>query len=110
MKEADYYYQQLELSQVVDKRRVFIATDDPKVLDEARLKFPNYQILGNSDIAKSAAISSRYTDNSLKGIIFDIHALSLSDYLVCTFSSQVIFLRKKNLPSSAILYLYNVTI
>lgn len=36
-----------------------------------------------------AAVSTRYTDSSLNGIILDIHLLSLSDYLVCTFSSQV---------------------
>lgn len=36
-----------------------------------------------------AALSTRYTDSSLYGIILDIHLLSRSDYLVCTFSSQV---------------------
>lgn len=41
------------------------------------------------DVAKAAAVSTRYTDSSLNGIVLDIHLLSLSDYLVCTFSSQV---------------------
>lgn len=36
-----------------------------------------------------AAVSTRYSDSSLNGIILDIHLLSLSDYLICTFSSQV---------------------
>ena len=31
----------------------------------------------------------RYSDSSLRGVIQDIHLLSLTDYLVCTFSSQV---------------------
>ncbi len=31
----------------------------------------------------------RYNANSLRGIISDIHLLSKTDYLVCTFSSQV---------------------
>jgi glycoprotein 6-alpha-L-fucosyltransferase len=60
-----------------------------QVIDEARQKYPNYEIIGDPDIAKAAAVSTRYTDSSLNGIILDIHLLSLSDYLVCTFSSQV---------------------
>lgn len=40
-------------------------------------------------MARGAAVSTRYTDSSLNGIILDIHLLSLSDHLVCTFSSQV---------------------
>lgn len=73
----------------IDKRRVFIASDDPHVIDEARQKYPTYEIIGDPNVAKSAAVSSRYSDSSLNGIILDIHLLSRSDYLVCTFSSQV---------------------
>lgn len=40
-------------------------------------------------MARMAAVSTRYTDSSLNGIILDIHLLSMSDHLVCTFSSQV---------------------
>lgn len=36
-----------------------------------------------------ASLSNRHTNSSLYGIILDIHLLSRSDYLVCTFSSQV---------------------
>lgn len=52
-------------------------------------RYPNYEILGDQSIAKLAAVATRYSDNSLFGIVIDIHFLSLSDYLVCTFSSQV---------------------
>ena len=45
--------------------------------------------MGDQAIAKSAAVSSRYNLNSLRGIISDIYMLSQSDYIVCTFSSQV---------------------
>lgn len=54
------------------------------------LRYPDYEIIGDIDISKTASISKRYSDQSLSGIITDIHFLSLSDYLVCTFSSQVI--------------------
>lgn len=60
-----------------------------KVIDEARKKYSNYEIIGDPDVARMAAVSTRYTDSSLNGIILDIHLLSLCDYLVCTFSSQV---------------------
>lgn len=53
-------------------------------------RYPEYEIIGDIDISKTASISKRYSDQSLSGIITDIHFLSLSDYLVCTFSSQVI--------------------
>lgn len=53
------------------------------------VRYPEYEFLGDPNIAKSAAVATRYSDSSLKGIIADIHFLSLTDYLVCTFSSQV---------------------
>lgn len=86
---VDDYFNKLEMSQSVDKRRVFLASDDPKVIDEARKKYPNYEIIGDPDVARMAAVSTRYTDSSLNGIIMDIHLLSMCDHLVCTFSSQV---------------------
>jgi hypothetical protein len=52
-------------------------------------RYPEYDILGDPNVAKTAAVSTRYSDTSLNGIILDIHFLSLCDYLVCTFSSQV---------------------
>lgn len=89
MSHVSDYYDYLELNQVVDKRRIYLASDDPKVIQEAVNKYPNYEILGDSLIAKTAAVKNRYSQASLFGIIFDIHMLSMSDYLVCTFSSQV---------------------
>lgn len=93
MAEVDEYYNQLELKQNVEKRRIYLASDDPKVLADARKKYPHYEILGDPAISKTAAVSSRYSDTSLNGIIIDIHMLSMSDHLVCTFSSQVSYAR-----------------
>ncbi|KAK4886499.1 hypothetical protein RN001_002770 [Aquatica leii] len=89
MSAVDEYYNQLELKKKVDKRRIYLATDDPKVISDAKNKYPQYEILGDPTISKTAAVSSRYSDTSLNGIILDIHMLSMTDYLVCTFSSQV---------------------
>lgn len=59
------------------------------MIEETKTKYPHYEVIGDPNVAKMAAVSTRYTDSSLNGIILDIHLLSLSDYLVCTFSSQV---------------------
>nr|CAG4638342.1 EOG090X03KK [Cyclestheria hislopi] len=83
------YFDRLELKQKIDVRRVYLASDDPTVLPEAKKKYPDYEFLGDVKIAKGAAVATRYTDSSLRGILIDIHMLAHSDYLVCTFSSQV---------------------
>jgi len=56
---------------------------------ELDVRYPNYDVIGDPKLSKSAGLSSRYTEDSLRGIVIDIHLLSLTDYLVCTFSSQV---------------------
>ena len=52
-------------------------------------RYKNYEFISDQEISKSAGLNSRYTENSLHGVVFDIQMLSESDYLVCTFSSQV---------------------
>ena len=91
MKHVVEYYQEREVKQGHPDpvKRVFVASDDVKVLAECVKKYPDFEFLGDTSIAKSAAVPSRYTSSSLKGVITDIHLLSLTDYLVCTFSSQV---------------------
>lgn len=71
------------------KRMIFIASDDPSVVPEAQANYPEYKVFGSTEIAKTAQLNNRYTDESLMGVITDIYILSKVDYLVCTFSSQV---------------------
>lgn len=87
MTKVGQYFDSLE--EQPDVRRVFIASDDPKVIPSARNRYPSYEIIGDPAIAETASVSRRYSDVSLHGILIDIHLLSLSDFLVCTFSSQV---------------------
>ena len=89
MKYVEEWFRKEELTHPDVKRRVYVASDDPKVLGECRKKYPDIEFLGDQNVAKSAAVSSRYSDSSLRGVIQDIHMLSITDYLVCTFSSQV---------------------
>ncbi|KPJ13995.1 Alpha-(1,6)-fucosyltransferase [Papilio machaon] len=83
------YYDELELTHPVDKRRVYLASDDANVLEDARKKYPEYEFIGDASIAKTAATHRRYTPLSLAGLLVDLHMLSSCDYIVCTFSSQV---------------------
>ena len=89
MSYVDEYFDQLEMVEKIDQRRIYLASDDPKVIDEARKNYPQYEVIGDPEVAKNAAVSTRYTDSSLNGIMLDIDLLSKTDYLVCTFSSQV---------------------
>ncbi|XP_033734608.1 alpha-(1,6)-fucosyltransferase-like [Pecten maximus] len=86
---VDEYYDRLEAREPVRTRKVYLASDDPSVLPDAKTRYPHYEFISDLEITKSAGLNKRYTDQSLHGIIMDIHFLSLSDYLVCTFSSQV---------------------
>uniref|UniRef100_A0A914CQI2 Alpha-(1,6)-fucosyltransferase n=1 Tax=Acrobeloides nanus TaxID=290746 RepID=A0A914CQI2_9BILA len=91
MKWAEHWFriQEYRNNGTAIKRRVFIATDDPNAVKEAKEGYPNYEVFADTGIAQTAQVNSRYTDASLYGVITDIQMLSKCDYLVCTFSSQV---------------------
>jgi hypothetical protein len=73
---------------MLERSMIFFFTDIiVAYLNEYR--YPDYVFYGDSDVAKSAQLNTRYGTQSLKGVLLDIHFLSLTDYLVCTFSSQV---------------------
>ena len=52
-------------------------------------RYPQYEFISDKTISQFAGQDKRNSIDSLYGIIFDITMLSESDYLVCTFSSQV---------------------
>lgn len=87
MSKVKQYFDSLEVKPKV--KRVYLASDDPKVINTAKQRYPDFKIIGDADIAQTASVARRYSTSSLHGIIIDIHFLSLSDHLVCTFSSQV---------------------
>ncbi|KAK6755260.1 hypothetical protein RB195_013936 [Necator americanus] len=70
------------------KRRVYVASDEPSVLDEVKVKYPNYEVFGDAAFSKGAKINSRYSERSLRGLLTDLLLLSRCNYLVCTFSSH----------------------
>ncbi|KAE8587810.1 hypothetical protein XENTR_v10022117 [Xenopus tropicalis] len=89
MVHVEEHFQLLARRMQIDKKRVYLATDDPTLLQEAKAKYPQYEFISDNSISWSAGLHNRYTENSLRGVILDIHFLSQADFLVCTFSSQV---------------------
>ncbi|XP_058790161.1 alpha-(1,6)-fucosyltransferase isoform X2 [Phymastichus coffea] len=87
MLKVEQYYDSLKVKP--NKKKIFLASDDPKVILAVKRRYSEYEIIADIDIAQTASVSQRYSNLSLKGIIIDIHFLSLCDFLVCTFSSQV---------------------
>lgn len=73
----------------VKHKNVYLATDDPSVVQGAKDTYPEYEFYNNIAGAEVAAVSSRYTDASLEGLLQDVFVLAHADYLVGTFSSQV---------------------
>lgn len=89
MVHVEEYYKQKELSGNVSRKRIYLATDEQTLFGEAKRNYPEYEIIGSDDISKTASVNNRNSKEALIGIIVDIHFLSLSDHLVCTFSSQL---------------------
>ncbi|OTF81833.1 hypothetical protein BLA29_008105 [Euroglyphus maynei] len=73
------------------KRKIYLATDDINVWNNEIGQFiaEGYEFYGDSQISKSASPTQRDTMESFEGFIMDVLSLSNTDYLVCTFSSQV---------------------
>jgi glycoprotein 6-alpha-L-fucosyltransferase len=97
MMHVEDWYQQLQFDRMRQgikgdiEKSVYLATDDPGIWTKEVPKFEDkgYSFLGDAEVANSAGIGTRYGIDSLRNVILDIILLSETDYLVCTFSSQV---------------------
>ena len=52
-------------------------------------RYPEFLFISDNEASKLAGLDHRHSEASLHGIISDIELLSESDFVVCTFSSQV---------------------
>ncbi|XP_065052140.1 alpha-(1,6)-fucosyltransferase-like isoform X3 [Rhopilema esculentum] len=89
IKWARRYFKKLELKMKLDAKRIYMATDDKNLLTEAKQKYPDITFVSDNTASVFAGLDHRYSEQSLYGVISDIELLSESDYVVCTFSSQV---------------------
>lgn len=72
-------------------RNVYLATDDETVWRNETAEFvaQGYRFFGDVSIARNAVPDNRDTKQALEQLVLDIWMLSMSDHLVCTFSSQI---------------------
>ncbi|CAH8536060.1 unnamed protein product [Schistosoma rodhaini] len=71
------------------KRSIYLATDDPNDFTQFPNSHPNYILYGSPGRSHSADLKMRKTYNSWNNAIIDVIALSMTDFLVCTFSSNI---------------------
>ncbi|KAL7057032.1 hypothetical protein AAHC03_019344 [Spirometra sp. Aus1] len=69
------------------RRRVFLASDDSSVFQEARSRYPKYQFIGEQ--RGGSAYKNRWSTAGVLAILVDLQLLVSADFLVCTGSSNV---------------------
>eukprot|EP00092_Neocalanus_flemingeri_P051889 GFUD01060475.1.p1 GENE.GFUD01060475.1~~GFUD01060475.1.p1 ORF type:complete len:495 (-),score=114.38 GFUD01060475.1:11-1279(-) len=86
MEQVELWFTQYEMYHLPTERRIYLASDEPQILEECHEKYPQYTIYDNLNISSEA---TGYTEASRIGILHDVHMLSLTDYVVCTMSSNI---------------------
>nr|XP_027211635.1 alpha-(1,6)-fucosyltransferase-like [Penaeus vannamei] len=90
MEAAEDFFDDLEIRGTnVTRRRIYLATDDPNVVLEARKKYPNYKIVCNEESVSTANMKTRKSETNMKNFLTDVFFLYHSDYLVCSLSSNI---------------------
>ncbi|XP_037574381.1 alpha-(1,6)-fucosyltransferase [Dermacentor silvarum] len=88
MHHAEEFYSALALRGETVEKRVFVATDEPSVIDEIKFRFPSFVIIANKHASTEASwLDTRYGISALENVIIDVNLLAESDRLVCAFSS-----------------------
>lgn len=77
MKSVSAYFDQMELTKPVPKRRIYLSSPNATIFETIKVDYPNYEVLGKFD-------------QSLFGIIKDICFLGKSSHIIGPFSSSVI--------------------
>ncbi|CAH8557193.1 unnamed protein product [Heterobilharzia americana] len=70
-------------------RSVYLSTDDPILFEQLAKNYSNYNVYGSRHRSQTAITQSRGSLDSLKEVFIDVIALSQTDFLVCTFSSNL---------------------
>ncbi|KAF5294268.1 hypothetical protein FQR65_LT10854 [Abscondita terminalis] len=89
MAKVEEYFNETLVDTNVAKRKVYIATDDFNAITEAKAKYPHYDIIHNPDVPNNPRPDFLHSKDNIISVILDIHIMSHSHYLVCTFSSNI---------------------
>ena len=84
------YFDILEskLSLNIDQRSIFVATDEPKVLTELSLRYPEFNWVTCKNTPESSTLQNRYSNQGQDAIIKDVFVLAYSDFLVSILCIQ----------------------
>jgi glycoprotein 6-alpha-L-fucosyltransferase len=90
MKHVNDYYNLLELMEPfkLSKRIVYLATDEPSILNET-LKYPSYEFIYSPRSIHTSKLKLRYSKDSFEDLITDVHLMTKCNFFVGTFSSQL---------------------
>lgn len=89
MERVEEFYDTLELTAKIDKRRIFLASDDSTIIEKVIKEYSNrFEILTNISRAREAEQYSN-REHSILEIITDVHLLSRCDHFVGTLSSNI---------------------
>jgi len=89
MQEVEGWFKQYEMSHNKTKRQIYLATDEPEVLNEVHAKYPDYTTYDSIKITESAATTARSSAESVLGVIHDVHLLACTHFVVCTHTSNI---------------------
>ncbi|CAH8847942.1 unnamed protein product [Trichobilharzia szidati] len=70
-------------------RSVYLMTDEPSLFNQFTTNYPDYILYGSQRISMSASVRNRRSIDSMNNAFTDTLALSETDFLVCTFSSNM---------------------
>ncbi|CAL8087927.1 unnamed protein product [Calicophoron daubneyi] len=71
------------------QRQIYLASDDLSVFNDMKAQYPHYVVHNTTREKFVKAAGTRYPADSRTHIAMEIFLLSLTDYIVCTLSSNV---------------------
>lgn len=87
---VEEYYELLELTTKVDKRKLFVASDDQSVAKQIQTSYPKYEVFSMADAMDVFGyMKYQFSDPTLFEIIMELNILKDCDFIVGTFSSNI---------------------
>src|SRR5437016_5987185 len=90
------YYNKLYMKGYDGPKRVFVASDGSVDLQKLSKKFPEFSFIDSNCFPYKNTLSNEertYGPLTIISTLLDVHLLSMCDYLVCTMSSNVCYVK-----------------
>ncbi|EDV19791.1 uncharacterized protein TRIADDRAFT_3280, partial [Trichoplax adhaerens] len=90
MIKVNAYFNGLSKRKIIIKRRIFVVTDEPWLIDRLITKYPHYEFIHPPEKQLTADTNTtRYSAINLRFFLRDLYLLAECDHLVVTMSSNV---------------------